>query len=84
MLYQVVSQQPYQSRQSPHIYQYTEKKKIYPIDSDLAFEIDEEDGNAEGSYFTNKGYEELQVKFVGIKSIYDRCSTSFQSYSALH
>ena len=37
----------------------------------------------ESSYFTNEGYEELQVNFVGIESMCDHCSTSFQSCSAL-
>ena len=56
--YQAVPQQPYQSRQSPHVYQYA-KKRVYQIDGDPTSEFDEEDGNVESSYFTNKGFEEL-------------------------
>lgn len=83
-LHPPVPRQLYQSSQSQHVYQYTEEKEVYQIDNDLAPEVDEEDLDANSSYFTNKGYEELQVNFVGIKSMCDCYSTSFQSYSALH
>lgn len=82
--YQAVPQQPYQSGQSSHIYQHAEEKRIYQIDGDLASEVDEENGDTESFYFTNKGYEELQINFVGIESIYDCCSTFYQSCSTLH
>lgn len=72
-----VPYQLYQLRQSQRIYQHAEEKRAYQIDDDLAFEINKENLDAENSYFTNKGYEELQVNFVGIKSICDYCSTSF-------
>lgn len=76
--------QSYQSRQSQHVYQYIKEKGIYEIDNNPASEIDEEDLNAKNFYFTNKGYKELQVNFVRIESMYNRCSTSFQSCSTLH
>ena len=82
--YQAVPRQPYQSRQSPRVYQHAEEKGVYQIDDDPAPEVDEEDGDAESFYFTNEGYEELQVNFVGIESMCDRCSTSFQSHSTFH
>lgn len=76
--------QSYQSGQSQHVYQYAEEKRVYQIDDNPAFEIDEKDLNAENSYFTNKGYKELQINFVETKSICDCCLTSFQSCFALY
>ena len=52
-----VLHQPYQSGQSQRVYQYAEKKRVYQIDNDPTPEIDEEDLDAENSYFTNEGYE---------------------------
>ena len=82
--YQSVPRQPYQSGQSLRVYQHAEEKEVYQIDGDPALEIDEKDGDAESSYFINEGNEELQINFVGIKSMCDCCSTYFQSRSALY
>lgn len=76
--------QPYQSRWSQRVYQYTEEKGVFQIYHDSALEVNKEDLNAEDSYFTNKGNEELQVNYIGMESMCDCCSTSFQSRSALH
>lgn len=81
---QAVPRQPYQSRSPQRAYQCAEEQRVYQIDNDPAPEIDEEDLDAENSYFTNKGYDKLQVNFVGIESMCDRCLASFQSRSALH
>ena len=61
---QAVPHQPYQSRPLQRAYQCKEEKRVYQIDDDPAPEIDEEDLNAKNSYFTNEGYDKLQVNFV--------------------
>ena len=81
---QAVPYQPYQLGPPQCAYQRAKEKGIYEIDNDPAPEIDEEDLDAENSYFANKGYDKLQVNFVAIESMYDHCSASFQSRSALH
>lgn len=60
-----------------------ELKGIYQIDNEQTLEIEEDDLDASDSYITNKGYEKMQVNFVGIESIYN-CITCFYSYFALH
>lgn len=81
---QAVPRQPYQSEPPQRAYQRAEEKGVYQIDDDPAPKIDGENLDAENSYFTNEGYDKLQVNFVGIESMYDCCSASFQSRSALH
>ena len=44
----------------------------------------DEDFPKSKTYYTNEPYDELQVNFVRIESMCDRCSTSFQSRSILH
>ena len=81
--YQAVPRQPYQSGQSQRVYQHAEEKRVYQVDNEPSAEMDEDFPKNE-TYYTNEPYDELQVNFVGIKSMCDRCSTSFQSRSALH
>ncbi len=81
---QVVPRQSYQSGLFQRAYQHAKEKGVYQIDDDPAPEINGEDLDAENFYFTNKGYNELQVNFVGIESMYNRYSASFQSCSALY
>ena len=44
----------------------------------------DEDFPESETYYTNESYDEFRVNFVEIESMYDRCSISFQSRSALH
>ena len=81
--YQAVPRQPYQSGQSQRVYQHAEEKGVYQVDNESSTEIDEDFPESK-TYYTNEHYDELQVNFVEMKSMYDRCFTSFQSHSALH
>ena len=81
--YQVVPHQPYQSGQSQRVYQYAEEKGVYQVDDDPFSKMDEDFPESK-TYYTNEPYDELQVNFVGIESMCDCCSTSFQSRSALY
>ena len=81
--YQAVPRQPYQSGQSQHVYQHAEEKGVYQVDDNPSSEMDEDFPESK-TYYTNEPYDELQVNFVGIESMCDRCSNSFQSCSALH
>lgn len=60
-------------------YGYIKLMVILPLKS-----IEKISADAKDTYFTNKGYKELQVNFVGVKSMCDCCLTSFQSCSTLH
>ena len=81
---QAIPHQSYQSELPQRAYQYTNEKVVYKIDDDPAPEINKENLDMENFYFTNKGNEKLQINFVGIKSMCDCCSASFQSCSTLH
>lgn len=73
MLYQAVLCQPYQSKQSQHVYQHTEKKRIYQINNKPSEEL-EEDLPDNQTYYINNSYDKLQVNFVGIESVCDQCT----------
>lgn len=51
------------------------KKEVYQIDNKTALENNKND--AEGPYYTNKGYEALQVNFVEIEFSCNCCNTFF-------
>ncbi len=82
-LYQPVPRQPYQSGQSQCGYQRSEEKGVYQVDNEAQEELEEDLPDGE-TYYTDEPYDELQVNFVGIESICDRCTSAFPSRSALH
>lgn len=59
------------------------KNKLYQINNELISEIKKIDFNASNFYFINKGYKEIQINFIKIKSIYNYYTTFFYLYSAL-
>ena len=81
--YQAVPRQPYQSGQSQCVYQHAEEKGVYQVDDEPSAEMDKDFPESE-TYYTNEPYDKLQVNFVGIESICDRCTAAFPSRSALH
>ncbi len=82
-LYQPVPRQPYHSGQSQRVYQRAEEKGVYQVDNEVLEELEEDLPDGE-TYYTDEPYDELQVNFVGIKSICDQCTSAFPSRSALH
>lgn len=54
-----------------------EEKSVYQINNEPTPEIKKNKLDINNFYFTNKGYEELQVNFVRIKSICDHYTAFF-------
>lgn len=53
-----------------------EEKEIYEVDDEFSAKLDEDFPKGK-NYYTNKSYDKLQVNFVKIKSVCDRCITAF-------
>ncbi len=83
MPYQPVPRQPYQSGQSQRVYQRAEEKGVYQVDKEVSEEL-EEDLPQNETYYIDEPYDELQVNFVGIELVCNRCTSAFPSRSALH
>ena len=79
----------YQSPQSQRINQYAEEKGVYQLD-DKNFKNRPEgfyttvDPEAEEVDYSDEGFEEVIANFVGIKTGYSKCSSSFPFKSQLH
>lgn len=60
------------------------KKKISQIDNNPNFKMNKDNPNIKNAYYINNGFEKLLVNFIEIKSIYNYCSTFFQSCLSLY
>lgn len=61
-----------------------EEKGMYQVRNKQIPEIEEDDANRGNAYYINKGFDEILVNFVKIKSSYNCYGTFFQSQLTLH
>ena len=87
--YQPAPRQPYQSNPSYRGYQRRDKKEVYQVDDEaiedqpegfhIIFNVDGEDVT-----YSDEGFDEIVVNFVGIETSCSKCHSSFLSKSKLH
>ncbi len=86
---QAAPRQPYQSNQPYRGYQRAEEKGVYqvdkgPVEDELEGFYTTFENEADKVFYSNEGFDEVTVNFVGIETSCIKCRTTFPSRSKLH